>query len=113
MRLIKKLLLAVLIIFFTIFIYIQFIGSASIKEVRINSWVPDGCSIEHCVGDIDFNAPSCQLKDDGFIYHYNEPIAQLLDAHLPLIREAAPRTGGYIKLLNLQNNEICTYDSTS
>lgn len=113
MHLIKKPLLVVLVILFTILIYIKFINSTSIEDVRVNSWVPDGCNIEHCIGDIDFNSPSCQLKDDGFIYHNNEPIAQLLDAHLPLVREAAPRTGGYIKLLDLKNNEVCTYDSTS
>ena len=85
----------------------------TIEEVKANSWVPGTCRIASCQGDVSFDFAECRLKDDGYIYHHEQPVAQFLHAYMPFFKASAPRTGGSLKLLNLQTREVCSYDSTS
>lgn len=107
--------IAVPVFLFIIFLFYREIRPFSVDDVRSYSWVNGGaCDVQYCQGDMVFNEPSCHIKDDGYFYHYDKPVAKLLGGvKRPLIPEFAPRTGGTFEVLNLQTQEICVYDSSS
>lgn len=111
--------LSVIVAMAVFIILLRYNKSLTLKDAQAGSWVTGDCSegavlSRYCVGaDIEFNEEDCLLKDDGYMYHYQEQIGEFTGGFIPLISESAPRRGAVLRMRDLHTGEICTWDSTS